>query len=55
MGGGVIEAVDLIFDVAAETARREALQTPASKVEIVRAGLGDNSGVVGAAIMERRA
>lgn len=51
LGGGVVEAVDLIFDIAAKTARREALATPAKSVEIVKAGLGDNAGVVGAAIL----
>lgn len=51
LGGGVIEAVDLLFDVAAKRARREALPTPAKSVEIVKAGLGDDAGVVGAAIL----
>ena len=47
----MIEAVDLLFDVAVKYARREALATPAKSIEIVKAGLGDNSGVVGAAIL----
>jgi glucokinase len=51
LGGGVIEAVDLLFDVAALHARREALPTPARTVEIVKAGLGDHAGVVGAALL----
>jgi glucokinase len=51
LGGGVIEAVDLLFSVAASYARREALPTPAKSVEIVKAGLGDNAGVVGAALL----
>jgi glucokinase len=51
LGGGVIEAVDLLFEVAAQRARREALPTPARTVEIVKAGLGDDAGVVGAAIL----
>lgn len=51
LGGGVIEAVDLMFEVAAETARREALPVAGRGIEIVRAGLGDNSGVVGAAMI----
>ena len=51
LGGGVIEAVDLLFEAAVRTARREALPTPAQGVEIVKAGLGDHSGVVGAAIL----
>ncbi|MGI9252479.1 MAG: ROK family protein [Thermomicrobiales bacterium] len=51
LGGGVIEAVDLLFDIAVEHAMREALPTPARFTEIVRAGLGDYSGVVGAALL----
>jgi glucokinase len=51
LGGGVIEAVDLLFDVAKQRARREALPAAAKGLQIVRAGLGDNSGVVGAAIL----
>lgn len=51
LGGGVIEAVDLIFTIAAGRAKREALTTPAKTVEIVKAGLGDNAGVVGAALL----
>lgn len=53
LGGGVIEAIDILFDEAAETARREALATPANAVEIVKAGLGDYSGVVGASLLSR--
>ena len=51
LGGGVIEALDLLFDVAVRQARREALPTPARTVELVKAGLGDHSGVVGAALL----
>lgn len=55
LGGGVIEAVDLLFAVAVEHAMREALPTPARATEIVRAGLGDYSGVVGAALLGAQA
>jgi glucokinase len=51
LGGGVIESVDLIFETAEAVTRREAFPNAGSKVEIVRAGLGDNSGVVGAAVI----
>ncbi|MCC6705629.1 MAG: ROK family protein [Thermomicrobiales bacterium] len=51
LGGGVIEAVDLLFSVAANHARREALPTPAAEVEILRAELGDHGGVIGAALI----
>lgn len=51
LGGGVIEAVDLIFETAETVIRRESFPTAGKEVEIVRAALGDNSGVVGAAII----
>jgi glucokinase len=55
LGGGVIEAVDLLLEITAGRARREALTTPGKQVEIVKAKLGDYSGVVGAAILGARA
>lgn len=51
VGGGVIEAVDYLFEVASQRATREALPTPAKTTEIVRAKLGDNAGIVGAALV----
>jgi len=51
LGGGVIEAVDLLFHVAEWRALREALPAAVKNTAIVKAGLGDNSGVVGAAIL----
>ena len=51
MGGGVIEAVDRLFDVASTHARREALPVPGAGVDIVKAKLGDNAGVIGAALI----
>ncbi len=51
LGGGVIEAVDLLFETAERVTRREALPHAGDAVEIVRAKLGDNSGVVGAAVI----
>jgi glucokinase len=51
LGGGVIESVGLIFDVAVEYARREALAAPCKSVEFTRAELGDHAGVVGAALI----
>jgi glucokinase len=51
LGGGVIEAVDLLFSVAANHTRREALPTPGATIELVKAALGDYSGVVGAALI----
>lgn len=51
MGGGVIESVGLLYDVAVEFALRESLAAPGAAVEFTRAKLGDHSGVVGAALI----
>lgn len=51
LGGGVIEALDELFETAERVTRREAFASAGSEVEIVRAALGDNSGVVGAAVI----
>jgi glucokinase len=51
LGGGVIDRIDRLFQVAADHARSAALAVPGSQVEIVRAALGDNSGMVGAALL----
>ncbi len=51
LGGGVIEALDEFFDTAERVTRREAFVNAGREVEIVRAALGDNSGVVGAAMI----
>ena len=55
LGGGVIESVPMLFDLASHHAHQEALATPGKAVEVVRAKLGDNAGVVGAAIVGARA
>jgi glucokinase len=51
LGGGLIEAVPLYLDIAAVSARRQALRVPAGVVEIVKAKLGDYAGIIGAALM----
>jgi glucokinase len=51
LGGGVVDAVDLYFDVSSALVQQEALQVPRQSVEIVRTGLGDYSGIVGAAVL----
>ena len=51
LGGGVIEAVDLLYETAVHRARTAALTAPAKKTPILRAKLGDFSGVVGAACL----
>jgi glucokinase len=51
LGGGVIEAVDLLFDTAVHRARTVALSAASKKTPILRTKLGDFSGVVGAAAL----
>ncbi|GLV59613.1 glucokinase [Dictyobacter sp. S3.2.2.5] len=51
LGGGVIEAVDLLFETAVARARKVALSASAKRTPIVRAKLGDFSGVAGAAAL----
>lgn len=51
LGGGVVESIDLFFDVAERETRKQSLAHAGDAVEIVRAGLGDFSGVVGAAVL----
>ena len=55
LGGGVIEAVDLLYETAVYRARTVALSMPAKKTPILRAKLGDFSGVVGAACLGAQA
>lgn len=55
LGGGVIESVDLLFGKAEDWTRDLSLRNAGDKVEIVRAELGDYSGVVGAAIIAAEA
>jgi glucokinase len=51
LGGGVIEAIDLLFETAVHRARVTALSASSKKTPIIRAKLGDYSGVVGAACL----
>ena len=51
LGGGVIEAIDLLYETAVHRARVVALTAPAKATPILRAKLGDFSGVVGAACL----
>jgi len=50
MGGGVSNAFDLLIEGIEAVIRREALE-PFRSVPVVRAGLGENSGLVGAAAL----
>lgn len=51
LGGGVIEAIDMLFERAVRRAQTTALAAPAAKTKILRTQLGDFSGVVGAACL----
>jgi glucokinase len=51
LGGGVIEAIDLYFDVAKEAARRRVIRPATRKLDIVKTELGDYAGIIGAALL----
>jgi len=50
-GGGVIESVPLLYDMAVEYAKRESLAAPGGVVTFTKATLGDHAGVIGAALI----
>ncbi len=54
VGGGVAQMGDLLLDPARQVVRERAFQLPAQVVRIVPAQLGDNAGVLGAAIFARQ-
>lgn len=51
LGGGLVEAVDFYFEIISKKARLNCLPLPANSLEVVKTQLGDNSGIVGAAVM----
>jgi glucokinase len=51
LGGGVTEAIDLLFETAVHRTRTATLSVPAKHTPILRTKLGDFSGVVGAACL----
>jgi len=51
LGGGVIEAIDLYFDIAKEVARRRVIRPATRKLDIVKTELGDYAGIIGAALL----
>lgn len=51
LGGGLVEAVDAYFQVAAREAKFHALRIPSRKTNIVKAELGDYAGLIGAALL----
>jgi glucokinase len=50
IGGGVVAAGDLLLDPAREVVRRHALR-PAGEARIVPARFGEESGMLGAALL----
>lgn len=54
LGGGVVGGLQGFFDTAARQAHDEALLVPGSKTEIVREALGEDSGMIGAAVLALR-
>lgn len=53
LGGGLIEASDYFYQKVIKKAKAKSLPVPAAKIEFKKAALGDFSGVVGAAFLER--
>lgn len=51
LGGGLIDAVDFMLERASHRAREAALPIPGRALDIRKAALGDDSGIVGAAWM----
>jgi glucokinase len=51
LGGGLVDAVELYFKVAARRAQEDSLVVTRGKLKIVRAKLGDNAGIIGAALL----
>jgi len=47
--GGMINAGDMLFDTVRETVKANAFEVPANRCQIVPAGLGGDSGVIGCA------
>lgn len=51
LGGGLIDAVDTMFEYVQKKTRKMCLPVPSNSLHIRKALLGDNSGIVGAAYM----
>ncbi|MGH2442018.1 MAG: ROK family protein [Chloroflexota bacterium] len=51
LGGGLVEAVDWFFELVRKRAINATLAAPRKHVEIIKTGLGDYSGIVGAAVL----
>jgi glucokinase len=54
IGGGVVNALgEPWIDLARTAARTQILTDPEGKIKIERAGLGDDAGILGAALLAR--
>lgn len=53
LGGGLVEAVDSYFQIAAREAKLRGLRIATRKTSIVKAELGDYAGLIGAALLHR--
>ncbi|MBI4335541.1 MAG: ROK family protein [Candidatus Omnitrophica bacterium] len=53
IGGGVAEAGKFLFGPLRETVRQRAMDVPARRVKIVKAMLGQDAGLIGAAVLVR--
>ncbi|MBI4356121.1 MAG: ROK family protein [Candidatus Omnitrophica bacterium] len=53
IGGGVAQAGPVLFRAIRETIDARAMRVPARAVRIVRAGLGTDAGIIGAAVLVR--
>lgn len=51
LGGGLVEALPSYLDLVAPVARMNALPAPGAAVDIVASALGDDAGIVGAALL----
>lgn len=51
IGGGVAKAGKILFDSITKTVRLRAMKLPGGKVKIVRAELGEEAGIIGAAVL----
>jgi len=51
LGGGLIEAVEMYYELAVRETRLRVLSIPGRKLNIVKAELGDFAGIIGAAML----
>ncbi|MBI2911401.1 MAG: ROK family protein, partial [Chloroflexi bacterium] len=55
LGGGVIEGTPEVISLVEETVRSRALQVATERLRVVKAALGGQAGIVGAAAFARAA